>query len=114
MSVIGSTIEEAYLVLVDATLILYFIPYLYLFAAVIKLRRGHDNKGVIVIPGGKVGLYLAVGAGLFATTASIVLALIPGQDVASPMLITAKVVGGTLAFLLVGLALFRRYAGTVR
>lgn len=114
MSVIGSTIEEAYLVLIDATLILYFIPYLYMFAAVIKLRRGHDDSGVIAIPGGKVGLYLAVGAGLFATTVSIVFSLIPSQDVASPALITAKVVGGTLAFLLVGLALFRRYAGAVR
>src|SRR2546425_718293 len=38
-SLIGSTVKNAYLVLTQTTLILFFIPYLYLFAAYLRLRR---------------------------------------------------------------------------
>ena len=36
---LGATVEEAYLVLVDTTIIVYFIPYIYLFLALIVLRK---------------------------------------------------------------------------
>ena len=111
MAVIGSTIEEAYLVLVDATLVLYFIPYLYLFAAVVKLRKTGNADGVITIPGGQVGLYLVVGAGMFATLVSIIFSLIPGSDVASPVLFGTKVIGGSATFLLIGWFMYRYYSG---
>lgn len=108
MSVVGATVEEAYMVLIDATLVLYFIPYLYMFAAVIKLRnRDGDKAEVIQIPGGRWGLYLAVAAGLFSTAVSIIFSLIPGPEVASPALFVAKVAGGSAAFVLIGVALYR-------
>lgn len=110
MAVIGSTIEEAYLVLVDATLVLYFIPYLYLFAAVVKLRKTGNADGVITIPGGQAGLYLVVGAGMFATLVSIIFSLIPGSDVASPVLFGTKVIGGSATFLLIGWFMYRYYS----
>lgn len=111
MSVLGSTIEEAYLVLVDATLILLFIPYIYMFASVIILRnRDGLNDDIISIPGGKIGLYVIPGLGLISTIAAIVLALIPSADVTSPGLFIAKVVGGTGFFVLMGWVLFRYYS----
>src|SRR6202008_3306490 len=37
------TVAEAYQLVVDAAIILYFIPFLYMFAAVIKLAHGKDR-----------------------------------------------------------------------
>ncbi len=111
MSVVGSTIEEAYLVLVDATLILYFIPYIYMFASVIILRnRDGLNDDIIAIPGGRIGLYVIPGLGMLSTIISIAFALIPSADVASPGLFIAKVAGGTGFFVLLGWLLFRHYS----
>src|SRR5207247_10909769 len=38
-SLVGTTVKNAYLVLTQTTLILFFIPYLYLFLAYLRLRR---------------------------------------------------------------------------
>jgi amino acid transporter len=43
MSFVGATVEEAYLTLLDTTLLVYFIPYLYMFAAYVVLR--HRDAG---------------------------------------------------------------------
>lgn len=39
MSFAGATVEQAYLILLDTTLLVYFVPYLYMFAAYVVLRR---------------------------------------------------------------------------
>ena len=52
----------AYQFLVDAAIILYFIPFLYMFAAVIKLTRRKDRKEnphAVLVPGGAAGFGLA-------------------------------------------------------
>jgi amino acid transporter len=112
MSVIGSTVEEAYIVLLDATLILYFIPYLYLFLSLIKLRKNRENSphpiDGMVIPGGKFGLWLVALLGFGATALSIMLSIIPPENVENRLIFELKVVGGTLAFLTVGLIFFFR------
>src|SRR5256712_9861259 len=38
-SLVGTTVKNAYLVLTQTTLVLFFIPYLYLFLAYLRLRR---------------------------------------------------------------------------
>ena len=111
LSVIGATVHDAYMVLVDATLILYFIPYLYMFAAVVKLRGAAASEvGVIPIPGGRLGMFLVVGLGLASTLISITFSMVPSDAVASPRLFVAKVVGGTASFMLVGWGLYRHYS----
>ncbi|MCK4577649.1 MAG: amino acid permease [Candidatus Marinimicrobia bacterium] len=111
MSVVGSTIKEAYIVLVDATLILYFIPYLYMFTSVLILRNREGlSNGIIPMPGGKLGLYLFPILGLLSTLVSIAFSLIPPEDVASPALFLAKVVGGTGFFVVIGWGLYRHYS----
>ena len=112
MSVIGSTVEEAYIVLLDATLILYFIPYLYLFIGLIILRNKREKSAEptpgMVIPGGKVGLYLVAFFGFSATALSIILSIMPPESVENVLLFEMKVIGGTAMFLLVGLIFFLR------
>ncbi len=102
-SLVGSTVEEAYLILVDTTIIVYFIPYLYLFAAVPRLRR-RSAPGAYRIPGGSPGLWLAVVAGFGTTLVSIVLATLPGDGAGFEFF--AKVVGGALGLMLVGMGFY--------
>ncbi len=48
----GTSVKGAYDVLVSMGVITYFIPYLYLFAAMIKLQREPAGPEVIRVPGG--------------------------------------------------------------
>ena len=48
----GTSVKGAYDVLVSMGVITYFIPYLYLFAAMIKLQREPAGPDVIRVPGG--------------------------------------------------------------
>jgi amino acid transporter len=102
-SLVGSTVEEAYLILVDTTIIVYFIPYLYLFAAVPRLRR-RSPPGSYRIPGGSPVLWLAMAAGFGTTLVSIVLATLPGDGAGFGFF--AKVVGGALGLMLVGMGFY--------
>jgi amino acid transporter len=52
MSFVGATVEEAYLTLLDTTLLVYFIPYVYMFAAYIALRRREFSAGDPQVPAG--------------------------------------------------------------
>ncbi len=109
LSAVGvSTLEEVYLVLVDTTIIVYFIPYVYMFLAVIVLRRkgsGHPTPRFL-IPGGKVGLGFVALSGLATTVISIALATIPTDVVGSPFWFVAKVVGGSVGLIAVGLVFY--------
>jgi len=96
----GSTVHDAYLALVDTTIVLFFIPYLYLFAAYLRLRRERTPLG-----------QAAGWAGLVAVLLSIGLAFVPAADVTKPLAFEAKVVGGVVGFMGAGLVLLRRPKG---
>ena len=49
----GSSIRGAYQVLVSMTVIANFLPYLFMFAALIRLQGEPAEPGVVRIPGGK-------------------------------------------------------------
>jgi amino acid transporter len=93
----GSTVKSAYLLLTQATLILFFIPYLYIFAAYLRLRRVRSLRTAVI------GL-----AGLAAVAFSIVLGFVPPADEPDPLWYRVKVVGGVMAFMAVGFWLARR------
>jgi amino acid transporter len=94
---IGATVRDAYLALVDTTIILFFIPYGYLFAAYLRLHRRRTPWTV-----------LAGWTGLAATVLSIVLAFWPGPDITRPVFFEIKVWGGVIVFMGVGWVLARR------
>jgi amino acid transporter len=103
----GTSVRGAYDALVSMTIIWYFIPFLLLFAAAIKLR-GEARPPGLRIPGGRraVGLMGAVG---FATTAvSIGLSLFPSENEANKPLAVLKVVGLTAVMLAAGVAVYWR------
>jgi len=99
--------------MLDMSIILYFLPYLYMFAAlpVLRLKAAGSNDGVALVRGGNVGVWLVGGVGFTATLLSIVLAMIPPADSATPGLFVAKVGGGCLLFVIVGLAFYHRNRG---
>jgi len=96
-SLVGTTVKNAYLVLTQTTLILFFIPYLYLFLAYLRLRR---ERSVATALAGLVGF----AAVLF----SIVLGFVAPADETHPWLYEAKVVGGVVGFMLLGVLLAGR------
>ncbi len=49
----GSTVHGAYQLLITMTIITNFVPYLFMFAAMIRLQREPVEPGVITVPGGK-------------------------------------------------------------
>lgn len=110
MAVAGSTVEEAYIILVDMTIILYFIPFLYLFGALPFLRRRGvgDEENVVRVPGPGGVTWLIGGLGLAATILSLVLASLPPEGSENPGLFVLKVVGGSLVIVLAGLGFYLR------
>ena len=109
-AVTESTIEEAYIMLLDMSIILYFIPFLYMFAALPMLRRkaAGNNAGVSLVPGGSAGVWLCSALGFGATLLSMVLAMIPPAGSTNPQMFVVKVGGGCLLFVAAGLIFYLR------
>jgi len=87
----GESLRTGYQLLVDMTVIAYFIPFLYLFAAALK----H-------------GLRFSSAAGLAVTLAAIVFSLVPPDGVASVALFEAKLATGCVLLVGSGWLAFRR------
>jgi amino acid transporter len=108
-----ATVQAAYQLLILAAIILYFIPFLYMFAAVVKLAGRPDRKSnerAVLIPGGKIGVWIAASCGFIVVLGSIVLSLFPPGDEPNKMLFEIKLVGGTVVSVLIGLILYWRGA----
>jgi amino acid transporter len=105
----------AYQILVDAAIILYFIPFLYMYAAAIKLAGRKDrreNPHAVLIPGGKLGVWIAGGLGFVVVLCGIAFSLIPPGEEVNKVLFEEKLIGGTAAAVLFGLMLYWRGART--
>jgi amino acid transporter len=102
----GTSVTGAYNVLVSMAVIAFFIPYLFMFAAMIKLQRERAGPEVIRVPGGTPAA-IAVGAVGFCTTMiAIGLAMLPASDEPNKPLAVAKILGFTLFLLLFGAGLY--------
>ncbi|HKV05930.1 MAG TPA: APC family permease [Candidatus Acidoferrales bacterium] len=114
---INETANSAYYILVSATNILYFIPFAYIYAAVIKLAYGADrakNKDAVLIPGGKLGVWVAASLALGIVLAAIALSFIPPGESVHKWIFEAKLVGGTFCGIALGLVLYYRGARAKR
>ena len=113
LSQINETMQGAYQGLIDVAVILYFIPFLYMYAAVIKLAGRKDraeNKQAVLIPGGKPGVWIVGGLAFVVTLASIVLSAIPPGEVTNKLVFEVKVIGASLVAIGFGLVLYFRGA----
>jgi amino acid transporter len=92
MAQLGETVRAAYQIMVDMTVIVTFIPFVYIFGAGFRFA----NR-------------IAAVSGLAVTLIAIVLAAVPPHEAASGAVFEAKVVGGSLFFALFGWIVFKRY-----
>jgi amino acid transporter len=110
-SQINETMQGAYQKLIDAGIILYFIPFLYMFAAVIKLARRKDrteNTHAVLVPGGVTGVWICGGLGFFVVLIGILVSVIPPGDSANKLSFGLSLVLVTAASILFGLFLYWR------
>ena len=99
--------------LIDAAIILYFIPFLYMFAGVLKLSTRADrtaNAHAVLIPGGKLGLWLCGVLGFVVVLIGIFVSLVPPGETVNKLSFEARLVGGTAISILLGLILYWRGA----
>ena len=105
---IGVDVEEAYLFLADFTIVVYFIPYLYLFAAFLKLGvPAEASFRGIPVPGGRWGTAVVGVIGFLTTAIAIVFALMPPEG-SNFWMFEGKILGGCALLLGFGWLLYRR------
>lgn len=99
--VILPSVQSAYQVMSQLTIILYLIMYMLMFGAAIYLRHSEPLvERAYRIPGGKVGMWLVGGVGFIASLFAFVLSFVPPAQIQA---------GNTLVYLLiliVGTAVF--------
>jgi amino acid transporter len=96
LSLVGSSVAEAYQVLLKAAVVIQLIPFVYLFLALIK------TTGV------STGARLAGVLGLITTLVGLGAAFLPTADVSSVMVFELKLVTGVVGPTAIGLFLFWR------
>jgi glutamate:GABA antiporter len=100
----GATVHGAYDVMVSMSVITTLLPFLGIFAAV--LRFSMRRNGPLLLPGGR-GLALTLAAIGFLTTAlTIVLSTIPAPEETNKPLALAKVLISSAVVVLAGIAVF--------
>jgi amino acid transporter len=102
----GSTVEHAYLILLDTQLLIYFIPYLYLFLCLLRQARQPTGEGLM--PGGRTGATIAGVCGFAVTAFAMIVASIPPGDAPSRVVFALKVIGGAAAFVVLGTVIYLR------
>ena len=110
-SQINESMQGAYQKLIDAGIILYFIPFLYMFAAVIKLARRKDrneNQHAVLVPGGVAGVWIAGGLGFLVVAIGIGVSLVPPGDSTNKLGFGLQLVVVTAISILFGLILYWR------
>lgn len=102
----GTNTKGAYDVFLSMTVIPAFIPFLFLFAALIKVQRQPADSEIVRVPGGKwVALLFAV-LGLLTTVSALVLAVLPPEEEANKLLYIVKVAGLAAAMVGIGGAIY--------
>jgi amino acid transporter len=102
----GTTVRGAYDALVRIGVVTYFVPYLFVFAALIRLQREPAAADVVRLPGGKATAHAVAGIGLASTGLAIALSLLPTTDEPHPGIVIAKVLGLTVLLFALGAGVY--------
>ncbi len=100
-SQVNESTRGAYQFLIDAAIILYFIPFLYMFAGVIKLSRRKDrteNQHAVLIPGGIPGVWFAGILGILVVLVGIFVSLVPPGESSDKLGFETKARRGNFGF----------------
>lgn len=104
ISFLGSGVQETFQRLLSLAVVLQLVPFLYMFAALLKIAlkdssdKGYYSKGILTLAG---------ASGLLMTILGMVFAFSPAQQIKSLLSYEAWMAGGTAFF--VGLAVFFFY-----
>lgn len=102
----GASVRSAYEWLVSMSVISLFLPYLFLFSAMIRLQGRAAGPEVRRVPGGKPVAIGLASMGLASTVITIVLSVIPAGDEANKPLAVAKVLSATAVLVGLGVGMF--------
>ena len=109
----GTTVERAYLIVLDTMLLIYFIPYIYLFITYLVVRLQETPAGTRWQSGKAVAVVTGL-SGLLLTLGAMTVATIPPSDTAEPWLFRLKVIGGAALFVGLGGVVYWRGRRTAR
>jgi amino acid transporter len=105
-----TSVQEAYDIMINLTILIYFVPYLYLFAAWLLLRRrepaGGGDTTVFNIPGGYASVCFFAALGFLATLIAIGLVFVPPPDTESVLNYEANLVGQSVLLFVIGGAFY--------
>jgi amino acid transporter len=105
----GTTVERAFLILIDMSLLIYFIPYCYLFICfMVHCHKSRRNGEALIVPGGPVGSLVVGLCGLSITLFAMVVAMVPPPGTPDVLIHEAKLGGGPLFLILIGLFIYWR------
>src|SRR4051812_22386661 len=103
----GTSVRGAYEVLVSMSIIGNFIPFLFMFGAMVKLQDEPAGAGVLRVPGGPaVARFLGV-MGFLVSAAAIVLACVPADEEPNKTLAVIKVLGASVALVAIGAMIYQ-------
>src|SRR5579864_6730741 len=105
MSFIGATVKEAYVTLLDLSVVLQMLSFLYLYATLLAVAiRG--GSGYFSRP----RIWMAALSGLTATTLGGIVAFVPSHQISSIWVFELKMFAGCALFLGLATFLFRYYS----
>lgn len=115
ITAVGSSVHDMYLILLQTTIVLQLVPYLYMFAALIRIRLSPERYGA-GIPYFRSTALCVFGAvsGFAMTVGGLVLAFVPSHGVTDVLSFEMKLVLGTLSFLIPALLIYRWNARRAR
>ncbi len=105
IAAIGSSVGDMYLFLLQTTVVLQLIPYVYMFAALIKVRATYGNNGgffrnrIITIASG------FIGGGM--TIFGIAFAFVPSSNISEIFTYEMKLIFSCIGFLIPALIFYR-------
>ncbi|MHB1048774.1 MAG: APC family permease [Bacteroidota bacterium] len=104
MGAIGSSVHDMYLILLQTTVVLQLIPYLYMFVALTRVRRTYHAA-----PGYFSGRWITSSAGVIGaimTFFGIAFAFIPSGGIEDTAAYEMKLIFGCIGFLIPGLVFY--------
>lgn len=105
MNFIGASVQEAFVTMLDLAVFLQLVPFLYMFAALVRLaprpERGRYSRRALQAAG--ITGFVVTGVGMF-------VAFIPTRQIASLWLFEAKMVVGAMFFLVLAAFFFFIYS----
>jgi len=108
IAISGTLVQEAYSYLYDMSVLLYFIPFLYMFGALIvhnKRKTGGDSEIRLFKKYPWLVWVIAI-MGLVVISLSIILAVFPSEAIENKSLFLIKIIGTTTALLGIGALFF--------